>query len=233
MVSNADAKTTFLRLVESKELPDAFVRDIQRFRMTSPACKVNLALAGLPRFTALPEGKEALLRGSIEIAPSIDYVEQAYDDAKYGGWSRRPFMDALIPSLLDPGMAPPGKHVMSLFVEYASSDLEGGWTPAKKAEFLDVVVDTLAEYAPTSAAHPAQAHHHPRRHPGDLRHHERPHLPRRARAPSALLPPARAGLGGYKTPIRCYWQCGAGTHPGGGIMGASGRLAAMAILRAG
>jgi phytoene dehydrogenase-like protein len=148
VVSNADAKLTFLNLVESKNLPDEFVHDIKRFRTTSPACKVNLALDGLPKFTALPKGKEALLRGSIEISPSIEYLEQAYDDAKYGGWSRKPFMDALIPSLLDPGMAPPGKHVMSIFVQYASSDLEGGWNEEKKAQFLDVVIDTLAEYAP-------------------------------------------------------------------------------------
>src|SRR5262249_28008765 len=103
VISNADAKTTFLRLVEAKEHPDESVGYIRRYRMTSPACKVNLALDGLPTFRSLPKGADALLRGSIEVAPSIDYVEQAYDDAKYGGWSKRPFMDALIPSLLDPG----------------------------------------------------------------------------------------------------------------------------------
>lgn len=132
MVSNADAKRTFLKLVEPQHLPDQFLHDIRRFRISSPACKVNLALDGLPTFTSLPQGREAPLRGSIEIAPSVDYLEQAYDDAKYGGWARKPFMDALIPSLLDPGMAPPGKHVMSMFVEYASSDSGGRLERAEK-----------------------------------------------------------------------------------------------------
>ena len=232
VISNADAKTTFLNLVEAKELPDEFLHDIRRYRMTSPACKVNLALDGLPNFTSLPKGKEALLRGSIEIAPSIDYVEQAYDDAKYGGWSRRPFMDALIPSLLDPGMAPPGKHVMSLFVEYASSELEGGWTDEKKGQFLDVVIDTLSQYAPNLK---------------DLilhKHINTPHdLERTIGITSGhifhgelalhqlfFLRPA-AGWAQYRTPVRNLWMCGSSTHPGGCITGAPGRNAALEILR--
>lgn len=232
VISNADAKTTFLRLVERKELPTDFVRDVERFRMTSPACKVNLALDGLPRFTALPAGKEALLRGSIEIAPSIDYVEQAYDDAKYGGFSRRPFMDALIPSLLDPGMAPPGKHVMSLFVEYASSALEGGWTAAKKAEFLDVVIDTLAQYAPDL---PGKILHKHINTPDDLEKSfgiTSGHIFHGELALHQIffLRPAPE-WSQYRTPIRNLWMCGSSAHPGGCITGAPGRNAALAVLR--
>jgi phytoene dehydrogenase-like protein len=232
VVSNADAKTTFLRLVEKTDLPDDFVRDIDRYRMTSPACKVNLALAGLPHFTALPRGKEALLRGSIEIAPSVDYVEQAYDDAKYGGWSRRPFMDALLPSLLDPGMAPPGKHVMSLFVQYASSDLTGGWTGEKKAEFLEVVIDTLAEYAPDL---PGLVLHKHINTPDDIEASfgiTSGHIFHGELALHQLffLRPA-PGWAQYRTPVRNLWMCGASTHPGGCITGAPGRNAALAILR--
>ncbi|MBT9582811.1 NAD(P)/FAD-dependent oxidoreductase [bacterium] len=232
IISNADAKRTFLSLVPRHELPNDFVSDIERFKMTSPACKVNLALDGLPTFSAVPAGNQQLLRGSIEIAPSVDYLEQAYDDAKYGGWARKPFMDALIPSLLDPAMAPPGKHVMSLFVEYASSELEGGWTEARKAEFLDVVVDTLAEYSPDLKSKILHKHimtpadiesmigitsghifH------GELSLHQ-----------LLFLKPSPQWAQ-YKTPVRHLWMCGSSTHPGGCITGAPGRNAAMELLK--
>ena len=232
VVSNADARVTFLDLVEDKELSDEFLAEIRRFRVASPACKVNLALDGLPTFRSLPRGKEALLRGSIEIAPSVDYVERAYDDAKYGGWSTRPFMDALIPSLLDPGMAPPGKHVMSMFVQYASSDLEGGWTEEKRAQFLDVVIDTLAEHAPDIRSKILH------------KHINTPHDLQKTFALSGghifhgelalhqlffLRPSATTAQ--YRTPVRNLWMCGASTHPGGCITGAPGRNAAAEILR--
>lgn len=231
VVSNADAKVTFLKLVESGNLPDEFVHDVKRFRTSSPACKVNLALDGLPQFTSLPKGKEALLRGSIEIAPSVDYLEQAYEDAKYGGWSRKPFMDALIPSLLDPGMAPPGKHVMSIFVQYASSDLEGGWNDQKKAEFLDIVIDTLAEYAPNLKS--IILHKHIMT-PWDLeRTFALPsgHIFHGELALQQLffLRPS-AQWSNYRTPIRNLYMCGSSTHPGGCITGAPGRNSALAIL---
>jgi phytoene dehydrogenase-like protein len=232
VISNADAKATFLGLVEEKELPGEFLADIRRYRTASPACKVNLALDGLPRFTALPRGKEALLRGSIEIAPSIDYVEQAYDDAKYGGWSRRPFMDALIPSLLDPGMAPPGKHVMSIFVEYASSELEGGWTEERRGQFLDVVIDTLSQYAPDLKEKILYKHINT---PSDI---ERSfgitggHIFHGELALHQIffLRPS-PGFAQYKTPLKNLWMCGASTHPGGCITGAPGRNAALELLR--
>ncbi|MFN0057818.1 MAG: phytoene desaturase family protein [Planctomycetota bacterium] len=232
VVSNADVKRTFLQLVEPAELPAQFLADVQRVRMRGPSCKVNLALAGLPEFTALPRGKEALLRGSIEIAPSIDYLERAYDDAKHGGWSRRPFMDALIPSLLDPGMAPPGKHVMSIFVQYAASDLSGGWNEAKRAEFLEVVVDTLAEYAPNLRE--IILHKHIMT-PWDL---ERElgltggHIFHGELALHQILflrPIPEHNQ--YRTPIRRLYLCGSSTHPGGCITGAPGRLAAFEVLR--
>jgi len=233
VVSNADAKRTFLKLIEQQHLPDEFLHDVKRLRSSSPACKVNLALDGLPAFTSLPKGKEALLRGSIEIAPSVEYLERAYDDAKYGGWARKPFMDALIPSLIDPGMAPPGKHVVSLFVQYASSDLEGGWNEQKKAQFLDVVVDTLAEYAPNLKD--IILHKHIMT-PWDIENIigiTSGHIFHGELALQQLffLRPVPQWAK-YRTPIHGYWQCGAGTHPGGGIMGGSGRLAALEILRA-
>jgi phytoene dehydrogenase-like protein len=231
VVSNCDAKRTFLQMVDSSQLPDEFVSDVKRYRMASPACKVNLALDGLPEFTAIPKGKEALLRGSIEIAPSIDYVEHAYDDAKYGGWARKPFMDALIPTLLDPSLAPPGKHVMSMFVQYASSELEGGWNEEKKAQFLDVVIDTLSEYAPNIKS--LILHKHIMT-PWDL---ERTfgltggHIFHGELALQQLffLRPS-AKWSKYRSPIRNLYMCGSSTHPGGCITGAPGRNAALAIL---
>jgi phytoene dehydrogenase-like protein len=231
VVSNADAKRTFLKLVETRHLPDEFIHDVQRFRISSPACKVNLALDGRPEFTSLPQGKAALLRGSIEIAPSVDYLERAYDDAKYGGWSRKPFMDALIPSLIDPGMAPPGKHVMSIFVQYASSDLEGGWNEEKKAQFLDVVIDTLAEYAPN--LRDIILHKHIMT-PWDLENTfglTAGHIFHGELALQQLffLRPSPQ-WSNYRTPIRNLYMCGSSTHPGGCITGAPGRNAALAIM---
>jgi phytoene dehydrogenase-like protein len=231
VISNADARTTYGKLVERQELPDEVLSDIARYRTTSASCKVNLALDGLPTFSAMPADKRALLRGSIEIAPSIDYVEQAYDDAKFGGWSRRPFMDALIPSLLDPQMAPPGKHVMSIFVQYASSDLEGGWTEAKKAEFLDRTIDTLAEYAPDLKSlilhkhimTPADIEQRFGITDGHIFHGEL------SLHQLFFLRPA-PGWAQYKTPIRNLWMCGSSTHPGGFVCGAPGRNAALEII---
>ncbi len=232
IISNADARVTFLKLLDPSDVPDDFLADIRRYRVTSAACKVNLALDGLPTFPSIPRGREALLRGSIEIAPSIDYLERAYDDAKYGGWSTRPFMDALIPSLLDPGMAPPGKHVMSMYVQYASGELEGGWTEEKRAQFLDVVIDTLAEHAPDLKSKILH------------KHIMTPHDLEKTFALSGghifhgelalhqlfFLRPA-AGWAKYRTPVKHLWMCGASTHPGGCITGAPGRNAALEILR--
>ena len=195
--------------------------------------KVNLALDALPDFTCLP-GPGAHLRGAISISPSVDYLERAYDDAKYGEFSRRPYMDIVIPSMIDPGMAPPGKHVMSIFVQYAPYQLNGGWTDAKREAFGDAVIDTLAEYAPNlKSIDPAPAGDHARGHRAHRRALRREHLPGRALAAAAVLPAARLpDWAKYRTPIHGLWQCGSGTHPGGGIMGASGRLAALEILRA-
>ena len=147
VISNADPRRTFFDLVGEKHLPGEFVDGIRRFRFRGASAKVNLALGELPDFTCLP-GRGPHHRGAISISPSVDYLERAYDEAKYGEFSRRPYMDIVIPSMIDPGMAPPGKHVMSIFAQYAPHDLKGGWTDARREAFGDAVVDTLAEYAP-------------------------------------------------------------------------------------
>ncbi len=230
VVSSLDPRRTFVDLVPATALPADFLADIHAFRFDGSSAKVNLALDGLPDFTALP-GPGPHLRGAISISPSIDYLERAYDDAKYGRHSRRPYMDIIIPSLLDPAMAPPGKHVMSIFVQYAPYDLrEGAWDDKREA-LGDAVVNTLAEFAPNikdrilhrqvltpldiermtglSEGNIFQ---------GELTLHQL----------FFLRPAARWSR--YRTPIRGYWQCGSGTHPGGGVMGAPGRLAALEIL---
>src|SRR5439155_371614 len=149
VVSSLDPRRTFLELVESHHLPADFVADIKRFKFRGSSGKVNIALAGLPTFTCMPDSAGGRLhRGAVSISPNLDYVERAYDDAKYGEFSRRPYMDIVFPSMIDPGMAPPGKHVMSIFVQYAPYHLNGGWTDAKREAFGDAVVNTVESFAP-------------------------------------------------------------------------------------
>ena len=230
--SSLDPKRTFLKLVEARHLPDDFLAAIRRYRTRGSSGKVNLALSELPDFTALP-GPGALHRGAISISPSIDYIERAYDAAKYGELPARPYIDAILPSVIDPDMAPPGQHVMSCFVQYAPYHLNGGWDDAKREAFGDIVVDTLAQYAPNlkRAIVGRQVLVPPdieritgltegNIFAGDLALHQ-----------LFFLRPA-PGYTDYRTPIRGLWQCGSGTHPGGGIMGANGRLAALELLRA-
>ena len=124
VVSSVDPNLTFLKFMDERELPPDFVEGVRRYKYRGSSGKVNLALDALPNFTCMP-GAGPHLRGAISISPSVDYMEQAYDDAKYGQFSRRPYIDMVIPSLTDPSVAPPGKHVMSCFVQYAPYHLQG------------------------------------------------------------------------------------------------------------
>jgi phytoene dehydrogenase-like protein len=232
VVSGLDPRRTFLDLVEEQELPSELVDAVRRFKFRGSSGKVNLALDGLPDLTCMP-GLGPHLRGAISISPSLDYLERAYDDAKYGEFSRNPYMDIVIPSMIDPGMAPPGKHVMSIFVQYAPYHLTGGWTDAKREAFGDAVVDTLARYAPNIKS---RILHRQVLTPADIERITGLSEGNIFQGELALhqlffLRPASAWAK-YRTPIAGYWQCGAGTHPGGGIMGASGRLAALEMLKA-
>jgi phytoene dehydrogenase-like protein len=230
VVSGLDPRRTFLQLLEPKDLPADFAETIRRFKFRGSSGKVNLALSELPNFTCLP-GNGAHLRGAMSISPSMDYVEHAYDDAKYGEFSRRPYMDIVIPSMIDPGMAPPGKHVMSIFVQYAPYAINGGWTDAKREAFGDTVIDTLAQFAPnikSAILHrqvitPADIERVTGLSEGNIFQGEL------SLQQLFFFRPAHAWAR-YRTPVRGYYQCGSGTHPGGGIMGANGRLAALEIL---
>jgi phytoene dehydrogenase-like protein len=232
VVSGLDPRLTFTKLLDPKELPPALVEDIRRYKFRGSSGKVNLALAGLPDFTCLP-GKGPHLRGAMSVSPSVEYLERAYDDAKYGEFSSHPYMDIVIPSMIDPNMAPPGKHVMSIFVQYAPYALNGGWTDMKREAFGDAVVRTLARYAPNIES---LILHRQVLTPHDIERITGLSEGNIFQGELALqqlffLRPSPEWAK-YRTPIRGYWQCGAGTHPGGGIMGASGRLAALEILKA-
>ena len=228
--SSLDPRRTFLDLVEERELPDELVRGVRAFRFRGSSGKVNLALDAAPDFTCMP-GFGPHLRGAVSISPSIDYLERAYDDAKYGDYSKEPYIDIVIPSAIDPAMAPPGKHVMSCFVQYAPYELrEGTWDDRREA-FGDTVIDTLAQYVPNlkniilhrQVVTPLDIERTTGLSQGNIFQGEL--------TPSQLffLRPV-AGYAGYRTPVRGYYQCGSGTHPGGGIMGAPGKLAAGRVL---
>jgi phytoene dehydrogenase-like protein len=232
VVSGVDPRRTFIGLVGEAHLPGEFVEDIRRFKFRGSSGKVNLALDALPDFTCLP-GVGPHLRGAVSMSPSVAYLERAYDDAKYGEFSRRPYMDIVIPSMIDPGMAPPGKHVMSIFVQYCPYHINGGWTDARREAFGDAVIDTLAGVAPNlksiilhrQVITPADTERIAGMAEGNIFHGEL------TLQQLFFLRPAPAWAD-YRTPIAGLYQCGAGTHPGGGIMGGSGRLAARAILGA-
>jgi phytoene dehydrogenase-like protein len=229
--SSVDPNLTFLHMVGTEHLPDEFVADVRRYKFRGSSGKVNLALDALPSFTCLP-GPGAHLRGAVSISPSVEYMERAYDDAKYGRYSRRPYIDIVIPSLTDPSVAPPGKHVMSCFVQYAPYHLkEGTWDEHKEA-FGDTVINTIAEHAPNIK---------------DIILHRQVLTPLDLEREWGLtegnifqgeltleqlffLRPA-PGWAQYRTPIKSLYMCGSATHPGGGIMGAPGRNAAQRILK--
>jgi phytoene dehydrogenase-like protein len=230
VASSVDPRLTFQRLLDPDLLPDEFVEDIRRYKFRGSSAKVNLALDALPDFTAL-QGPGPHLRGAISISPSVDYMERAYDDAKYGRFSRRPYMDIVIPSLTDTSVAPPGKHVMSCFVQYAPYALkEGTWDEQREA-FGDTVIDTLAEYAPNMRQ---IVRHRQVVTPLDLEREWSLSEGNIFQGELTLeqlffLRPA-PGWAQYRTPVDNLYMCGSATHPGGGIMGAPGRNAATRIL---
>src|SRR5688500_14647834 len=231
IASSVDPRLTFERMTGVDHLPDDFVEDIRRYKYRGSSGKVNLALDALPNFTAMP-GEGAHLRGAISISPSVDYMERAYDDAKYGRYSRRPYIDIVIPSLTDPSVAPPGKHVMSCFVQYAPYHLkEGGTWDDHREAFGDTVINTIAEHAPNLK---------------EIILHRQVLTPLDTEPPYGLkegkifkdkltldqlffLRPA-PGWAQYRTPVKGLYMCGSATHPGGGIMGAPGRNAAGRIV---
>jgi phytoene dehydrogenase-like protein len=231
VISNADPKRTLLKLTDSVHLSPDFVQKLQHFRGNGTVAKVNLALSALPTFTALKNGDGNAVKGRIHIGPEIDYLERAFDEAKYGNFSRAPYLEATIPSLTDPTLAPDGKHVMSIYMQYAPYKLKGDWESQRKA-LGQTVVQTLARYAPDL---PEKILTHQIITPQDLEdvygltggqifHGDLALDQFFTMRP--LLDWAR-----YKTPIQNLYLCGSGTHPGAGLTGGSGANAAREILK--
>ncbi|MEP7134880.1 MAG: NAD(P)/FAD-dependent oxidoreductase [Chloroflexota bacterium] len=230
-LSSADPFVTFLKLVEAKHLPDDLIHSIQKFRTRGSSGKVNIALSELPRFTALPD-ENVLYRGAVSISPSIDYIERAYDDAKYGRFAKEPYVDMIFPSMIDPDMAPPGKHVMSCFVQYAPYDLEGGWDDAKREAFGESVIATIERYAPNirraiigkQVITPVDIERIAGITGGNIFHGEL------LLHQLFFMRPATQ-WSSFRTPLNGYYLAGSGAHPGGGIMGAPGKFAAELALK--
>jgi len=232
VISNADVKRTFLKLVDEKDLPEKFVHRVKHFKMRGSSGKVNIALDGLPEFPALPAGSTAI-KGDLHFTDTVERIERGYDDWKAGRWSADPFLDAMIPTTLDPTMAEPGKHFMSCFVQYCPPKVEGrDWTDADRDAFAETVVSQIAEYSPGFR---------------DRILHMEVRTPRELEAEvgltegnifqgeltfdQLLFNRPVPGYAQYRSPVQGLWMCGSSTHPGGGVMGAPGRNAAAEILR--
>jgi phytoene dehydrogenase-like protein len=232
VASNADAHVTFNRLLDSRLLPPSFAEAVSRINYDSASLKINVALSEVPVFTACPGPQPGPQhRGTIHICPDQDYIERAYDDAKYGRPSAQPILECTIPSVVDPSVAPPGQHLMSMFIQYAPYKLrEGNWDQMRES-FADRCFDLLNEYAPNF---------------------KRSVIARQVLTPLDLertfnltggnifqgamtlnqlffLRPV-VGFASYRTPIRGLFLCGSAAHPGGGVIGAAGKNAAMAML---
>ncbi|MCA1735360.1 MAG: NAD(P)/FAD-dependent oxidoreductase [Actinobacteria bacterium] len=231
VVSALDPRRTFLQLVDPRELPSDLVENIERFRFQGTSAKVNFALDGLPRFPTLGDRGDQY-RGFTNIGPSMDYLERAYDEAKYGWYSSRPYIDCAIQSTIDPDMAPPGKHVMSCFIQYAPYHLRESDWDSERQNLGDTVQRTLEGFFPGFS---------------DLVLHREVVTPLDIErvvgltegnifageflAPQMFFFRPAPGWNQYRTPIDGYYQCGSGTHPGGCVMGAPGKLASQQILK--
>lgn len=232
VISNMDVKRTFLRHVEEKELPDTFLKRVRSFKTRGSSGKLNIALDAAPKFTALSDGAPNL-KGDLHFTDSIERMERAYDDWKSGQFSRDPFQDVMIPTMIDPTMTPPGKHFMSCFVQYAPPRINGGdWTDADRDAFGAACLDQIERFAPGFKS---------------LVLHVEVRTPRELEAEvgltegnifqgeltfdQLLFNRPVPGYANYRSPIKDLWICGSSTHPGGGVMGAPGRNAAAEVLR--
>jgi len=232
VISNADPKRTLLGFVDPQHLAPSFLQRLQHYRMNGTVAKVNLALSGLPSFKGVNSTASTLLCGRIQVSPELDYLERAFDASKYGEFSQHPYLESTIPTLQDPSLAPAGKHVMSIYMQYAPYNLRNVDWDSQRDALGDVVVNTLAEYAPD--------------------------LPEKIEAREVITPKdleQTYGLTGghifhgelaldqlftmrplldwaqYRTPIRGLYLCGSGTHPGIGLTGGSGANAAREIAK--
>ncbi|MDE2221118.1 MAG: NAD(P)/FAD-dependent oxidoreductase, partial [Gammaproteobacteria bacterium] len=232
VLSNMDVKRTFLGAVDERELPGEFLRQVRNFKIRGSSGKLNIALDGLPTFPAIPAGSPST-RGDMHVTDTIEMMERAYDDWKEGSWSRAPYVDMLIPSQIDPTMAPDGKHYMSVFVQYCPYRLASGpWDAARRKAFGDTVIDTIARHSPDFKSLILHAEV---RTPFDLEHEvgltEGNIFQGELTFDQLLFNRPVPGCAQYRTPLQGLYLCGSTTHPGGGVMGAPGANAARAVLR--
>ncbi len=232
VLSCADPKTTFLELLDPMDLAPDFLAKMRNYRALGTVAKVNLALSALPAFTGVTDA--SMLTGRIHIGPDLDYLERAFDHAKYGETSAAPWLDISVPSVLDPELAPAGGHVMSVYAHYAPYSLRGSSWSSTQDALLATVLETLERHAPgirsavvaANMVTPAALHTDYGFSGGHIFHGELSLDQLYAMRP--LL-----GFGRYESPVGGLYLCGGGTHPGGFLTGASGRLAAQRVLRAG
>jgi phytoene dehydrogenase-like protein len=233
VVSNADPRTTFLKLIDPAELDPSFIIKARNYRASGTVAKVNLALSALPTFAGLSNGDSSeKLSGRIHIGPDIDYLERAFDAAKYGDFSPQPYLDMTIPSLADPSLAPSGAHVMSIHAQFAPYQLKTGNWNSRKEELGDTIVNVLSDYAPNlkelvvgrQVITPLELEQTYGLSGGHIHHGEMALDQLFAFRP--LIGWAR-----YRTPIKRLFLCGAGTHPGGGVTGMPGANASREIIK--
>jgi phytoene dehydrogenase-like protein len=231
VVSNMDVKRTFLKAVDPIHLPGDFVRAVRNFKIRGSSGKLNIALDSLPDFPALPAGSPCI-RGDLHITDTIDMVERAYDDWKAGRWSQKPYVDMLLPSLIDPTVAPDGQHYMSVFVQYAPYKLaEGEWNSQRREAFGSTVIDAIAAHSP---GFKDKILHAEIRTPWDIENEvgltEGNIFQGELTMDQLLFNRPIPGYAQYRTPVKGLYLCGSSTHPGGGVMGAPGANAARTIL---
>lgn len=233
VISNLDPKTTFLKLVDPRHLPADFLEAMGRYRCEGTSTKINVALDSLPEFACLPGAPGPQHRATMHICPSIDYVERAWDDAKYGRPSESPLLEMTSATQYDPSLAPPGKHLLGIFLQYSPYTLRGeaGWDELREP-FADRVFDIIESYAPgfkSRVIHrqvltPLDLERRFGLTGGNIFHGE-------MSLDQMFVMRPLAGWARHRTPIRGLYMCGSGTHPGGGVMGAPGHNCAREILR--
>ena len=232
IASNLDPKITFLRLLQERDLPADFVAAIRHFRIEGTSCKINLALNGLPEFTSYPGAPGPHHRATMHICPSIEYVERAWDDAKYGRPSERPLLELTVPTMYDATLAPPGKHIMGIFLQYAPYTLREGTWDEWREPFGDRVISLIEEYAPNirsiiehrQVLTPLDLERRFGITGGNIFHGEM------SLDQMFVMRPV-AGWARYRTPVGGLFLCGSGAHPGGGVMGAPGYNCAREMLK--
>ncbi|MEM7170084.1 MAG: NAD(P)/FAD-dependent oxidoreductase [Pseudomonadota bacterium] len=233
VISNMDAKRTFLKALDPQHLPDDFLKIVERFKIRGSSGKLNIALDGLPDFPALPKDNPSLSI-NLHFTDSIERMERAYDDWKRGTWSKDPYLDCLIPTLIDPTMAPPGKHYMTVFVQYAPPYLANGesWDGPNREAFGQTVIDQISEHSPNFRDLILHAEV---RSPWDLENEvgltEGNIFQGELTMDQLLFNRPVPGFAQYRTPVKNLYLCGSSAHPGGGVMGAPGANAAREVMR--